>query len=355
MHENFRKTKLVSDSQYAIDSWKRVLETTDANLLDFQANSDLLLRLFYANRQSQHEVYKIQSHVWDFGSRDDCPNYDTLGNELVDQVAKSANVTLNPALYNDWKQCQQQLKHDLDRRKQHYEMLGKLHACQTKLSDQRERHEQGSQIFLGQLGRSVHEVMATYTPSDFFYKEVFWEQGVNFDFPWTSETSAAILQFWNDIQWSHETQNEIGLQGISWSELTISFLLDRNISIPVKIPHTNQWTMSLADFKNAGWGFFHVSKAFFYMCRTINNTLHGQLFDGLRRGQVRSMQKLGGTNHVNGFQFRPGIPQQQRVIQILDRYFKSHGRCGGLHVWPVVGNSHQEDAFFWQGLQQAES
>lgn len=265
LHENFRKTKLVSDSQYAIDSWKRVLETTDINLLDFQANSDLLIRLFFANRQSQHEVYKVQSHVWDFGSREECPCYDTLGNELVDQVAKSANVTLNPALYHDWEQCQQQLKQDLDRRKKHYEMLGKLRACQANLSDQRERQEQGSQIFMGQLGRSVYDVMATYTPSNFSTKMFFGNRtlDVDLDFPWTSETSAAILQFWSDIQWSHETQNEIGLQGISWTELTISFLLDRNISIPTKIPHTNHWAMSLAEVKNGGWGFLPcILKAF---------------------------------------------------------------------------------------------
>ena len=67
------------------------------------------------------------------------------------------------------------------------------------------------------------------------------------------------------------------------------------------------------------------------------------------------MQKLGGTNHVRGFLFRPGIPQQQRVVKVLETYFKEHGRCGGLHVWPVVGNSSHEDDAFWSGLQTADS
>ena len=355
LHERFRKTKLVTDSQYTIDCWKRVNETTDANALIFQANSDLLCRLFHANRDAQHEVSKVKSHTWEFGNSGDWPCYDTLGNEVADQVAKSANNTLHPVLIQEWKKFQHELRQDIDRRKKHYEMLGELHRCQTILSGQRELTVQGDQIFMGHLGKSVYEVMAAYTPSDFFHKDIFWESDVGLEMPWTSEILAAILQFWNDVQWSSPTEDEIGKQGISWTELTISFLMDRKISIPTKIPHTKHWAMSLVDVKAGGWGFFHVSKCFFYMCQTINKAVKGRMFEGLHRGQVRSMQKLGGTNHVRGFLFRPGIPQQQRVVKVLETYFKEHGRCGGLHVWPVVGNSGHEDDAFWSGLQTADS
>lgn len=355
VHERYRQSIVVTDSQYALDSWTKVRETTHTSSLDFLANSDLLKRLHQANQQDGHTVRKVQSHTWEIGSREPCPNYDTLGNEMVDQVAKSANSSLHPALYHEWNAFQHQLKHDLERRKKHYEMLGQLHKCQTRLSDQREQLVRGQQQFMGHLGRSVYEVFAAYTPRFFFCKEVSWGTDTDLDFPWTSEVSSAIIQFWNDIQWSCETDDELGLQGISWTELTLSFLLDRNLAIPTKIPHTNHWAMSLVDVKSGGWGFYHVSKCFFYMTRSINKAVHGKLFSDLQRGQVRSMQKLGGTNVVNGFRFRPRFPQQERVIQVLQKYFKSHGRVGGIQDWPMVGNSSHEDEVFWRCLQTAES
>lgn len=82
LHERVTATILVTDNQYSIDCWKKVTETTDIGSLDFLANSDLLRRLRQANLQSQHTVRKVKSHQRDFGSTEECPCYDTLGNEL---------------------------------------------------------------------------------------------------------------------------------------------------------------------------------------------------------------------------------------------------------------------------------
>ena len=170
LHEHYRQTCLVTDSQYTINSWTKVVGLTEVGSLDFLANSDLLKRLHRVNQHAQHMVRKVQSHTWEIGSTEPCPNYDTLGNEMVDQVAKSANVSLNPELYSEWKTFQLQLKQDLKRREKHYEMLGHLHRCQTRLAEQRDQSEQGQQFFMGHLGRSVYDVFAAYTPKDFSAK-----------------------------------------------------------------------------------------------------------------------------------------------------------------------------------------
>ena len=269
-------------------------------------------------------------------------------------MAKAANNGLNPPLVAEWRNFQTQLQWDLQRRKMHYEMLGKLHQCQTKLAEQRESSTHGMQLFMGKLGRSVFDVMASYEPGNFFYKDVHWEAGVNFDMECTSEFAAEVLQFWNDIQWSHETTDEVGLQGISWSEITLAFLLDRNMSIPTKIPRTQQLTFKLSDVRAGGWGFFHVAKSFFWAVQSINRSLGGKLFVNLKRGKVRSLQKLGSTNQVNGFIHRPRVPQQEQMVRVLESYFKAHGRYAGLHTWPVINVANLEDESFWAGLKIAE-
>ena len=123
----------MTDSQYTIDSWTKVVGLTEVGSLDFLANSDLLKRLHRANQHAQHLVRKVQSHTWEIGSMEPCPNYDTLGNEMVDQVAKSANVSLNPELYSEWNTFQLQLKQDLKRREKHYENAGTLAQMSNKV------------------------------------------------------------------------------------------------------------------------------------------------------------------------------------------------------------------------------
>ncbi len=353
LHECYQRTKLFTDSQYAIDCWKRVLNIKNERTLDFLANSDLLKRLFWANQGAQNMVFKISSHQWEFGSAEVCDNYDMLGNAVADRVAKTANSTLNVPLVKDWQIMQSQLTHELNRRKQHYEMLGKLHQSQTTLAEQREGTTRGTTMFLGRLGKSIYDVMAEYQPQQTFCQDVFWDSDADLDGPWSREVASEVLQFWNDIQWSEKTTNEIGMQGISWTELTLSFLLDRGYSIPTKIPHTDHWAMSLTEVRSGGWGFFHISKNFFWMVQAINKRLDGQLFRNLERGQVRSLQKLGSTNQVKGFLYRPLVPKQGQVIRILEKYFRAHGRCAGLHIWPIFGQNRIDDEFFWHSLKTA--
>lgn len=86
------------------------------------------------------------------------------------------------------------------------------------------------------------------------------------------------------------------------------------------------------------------------MVQKINRALNGQLFEGLARGQVRSLQKLGSTNQVRVFLFRPKVPKQDQVIRLLEKYVREHGRCAGIHIWPKVGFSSCEDEEFWHSL-----
>ena len=170
LHEQFPCTRLVTDSQYTIDCWRRILDLSDERSLNFMANSDLLQRLYRANKGARHEVRKVKSHTWELGRSDVCQDYDTLGNEVADRVAKAANTSLNKPLVDEWQRVQVQIDHDLAMRKQHYEMLGKLHQCQTTLVDQREQINNGTNFFMGRLGNSIYDVFAEYQPQSFFQR-----------------------------------------------------------------------------------------------------------------------------------------------------------------------------------------
>ena len=262
LHETYRETRLVTDSQYAIDSWKRILETSEESSLECLANSDLLKRLKRANHGAQHEVYKVSSHTWGFGQTGSWPSYDALGNEVADHVAKAANNGLNPPLVAEWRKFQTQLQWDLQRRKKHYGMLGKLHKCQTKLAEQRESSTQGMQLFMGKLGRSVFDVMASYEPGNFFYKDVHWEAGVNFDMECKSEFAAEVLQFWNDIQWPSGNNR----RGRSSRNLMVRDYFGLLAGSQHVDPHENPWytTTGIQTVWRTGWrlGFLSRFKEF---------------------------------------------------------------------------------------------
>ena len=116
----------------------------------------------------------------------------------------------------------------------------------------------------------------------------------------------------------------------------------------------NNWHSNCRTYVAGGWGFFHVAKSFFWAVQSINRSLGGKLFANLKRGKVRSLQKLGSTNQVNGFIHRPRVPQQEQMVRVLESYFKAHGRYAGLHTWPVINVANLEDESFWAGLKIAE-
>ncbi len=71
---------------------------------------------------------------------------------------------------------------------------------------------------------------------------------------------------------------------------------------------------------------------------------NGELFHG-----------QGSTNRVKGFLTRPSHPMQSKVVEILKRYYRKHGRFGGMVEWPNMPHGDDFDLTFWYHLQVADA
>ena len=103
LHEQLETSLLLTDSKYAMDSWERVKLADSEECVNFQPNSDLLTRLFRANRAGGHVVQKVKAHTWQNGGTTEEDPFNAIGNEIADQVAKaaskqSAESTISPGV-----------------------------------------------------------------------------------------------------------------------------------------------------------------------------------------------------------------------------------------------------------------
>ena len=239
----------------------------------------------------------------------------------------------------------------------HYSLITDLHEQQTiKSSAKHAQEQQDTDIpFLNKLSQTVAETLKQYEVSEGFVIQVDWPHEVQLKSQWTSEVASAFLQFWATLTWPNEAVHETEKLGISWGELGLLFLLDRNLGIPTAIPNTGIKIRDMSQLMEAGCAFYHVIKSFYWMASWLNKALGGKLFEGVTRGMTKALQRQGSTNRVKGFLTRPSHPLQSKVVEIYKRYFQKHGRFGGMVEWPLMPHGDDFDLTFWYHLQVADA
>lgn len=146
--------------------------------------------------------------------------------------------------------------------------------------------------------------------------------------------ASALIQFWSEIEWPQSPSSGDRTHGVSWTEICLSFLINRNLAVPTPVANTAAKLRDLTMLKEGGRGFFLVVKSFYWLSTWLNQQLQGAMFASLHRGMTKSMQKQGSTNQVKGFLSRPLLPSQNLVIETLRRYRLQFGRYSGLNAWP---------------------
>ncbi len=124
--------------------------------------------------------------------------------------------------------------------------------------------------------------------------------------------AAHLLQFWQDIERSTPSRDEVGESGVTWTELALALMLDRQVAIPTRIPNSGRMTHDISQLRNGGYGFFHVPKSFFRLAQCVNKALGGALFRGLDRGR---------TLACNGWAARTRV-----VALFLDLLFQNNAK-----------------------------
>ena len=313
LHENWSHSILITDSSYAINSWNLVNSVDDPCRLAFKPNSDLLVRLYnIRTERGNHTVLKVRSHQWDEDTCNGEIRFHVVGNEIADHTAKRANKELNREMVLSLLEDSKQTISEWNLRKRHFQMLTELHAAQTTMTTNRDLQDSLQEVepFPTNLHESISDVLGRYQPNNTFQIRLDWPADTSLQSQWTSEVASALIQFWGDIQWPTSPVTELETMGISWTEICLSFLIDRNLGVPTPRPHTGVKLRDLTVLKEGGHGFYLVVKSFFWLSTWLNKQLHGAMFRSLSRGMTKSMQKQGSTNQVNGFLSRPLLPAQ---------------------------------------------
>ena len=348
LQEAWDDTCLITDSSYVISCFDLVRSIQTPEELAFRANSDLLQRLFLANhngRGQHNRMIKVRSHTWQNGEPTEERLGHSLGNEMADNQAKRANRELNVAFTHSVQNEAETTLEAMKLRQGHYKLLTALHKKQVKMTTKTtDDLTCNASACLSQVHKTIWEILGDHRPQFGYHIEVFWPSNVSLETAWTEEIASEVIQWWQDIFWPLPPYNEVTNMGISWCELSLSFLLDRGVTIPTRIPHGQEMLFDLQLVKQSGTGFFHTVKSFYWMCSLLNRRLSGKLFHDLQRGEVTILQKQGSSNRTNGFRVRPLFPKQKEVANVLRKYRAKHGRYGGMTEWPDLGDS------FWSQL-----
>ena len=124
LHERWNRTILITDSEYANSSWQLVQQVTQDQQLIFRPNADLLIRLRRAQVGADHEVIKVQSHQLDGKTPTTSQRfYHTLGNMVVDTIAKQTNQMLSRDMVQQWQVEYTEILQQQQMRKAHYDLL----------------------------------------------------------------------------------------------------------------------------------------------------------------------------------------------------------------------------------------
>ena len=353
LHERWKQTTLITDSEYVLTSFQLVTSVSSDSQLIFRKNADLLIRLRRAQTDATHSVLKVRSHTLE-GNTSLHPQsfYCTLGNMVADLAAKQANQMLCPQLVQQWKVEYEDAVWQQSLRREHYELLLAVQPARATL-EHNVRASRSQQMMLPPQENpslTLAQQLEEWNPQPFFNFDLHWPIHTSLDSPWGEEVMVEMMQWWNALNWPQQVAGDIDRDGISWSELAMDFFRERKISLPTRHPYgdTRNFQPDIFLLKQAGVGFYHIVKNFFYAMAWLNRKLGGNVFAGLTRGKVKSLQRQGSTNVHNGVVPRPRLTNQVAVIQAISKIRQqSSSRWSGIQDWP-------RDDDFWRELRRGD-
>ena len=255
-------------------------QITNEQQLIFRPNADLLIRLRRAQEHTDQEVVKVFSHTLEgrqTGSEQRL--YHKLGNMVADAAAKQANRMLCPDMVHQWEIEYEETLAQQSMRRAHYNVLLDIQPVRSALEHNYRASRSQMMMLPVQDNPTVPlaVLLEQWNPEPSFSFELFWPMGVSLRSPWGEEIMLEMIQWqwWNALQWPVHNVGDINRSGVSWAELVLDFLQDRQICIPTRHPYSEDKTLQtdMLLLKRAGVGFYHVIKKFYYAMSWLNRKL----------------------------------------------------------------------------------
>ena len=153
--------------------------------------------------------------------------------------------------------------------------------------------------------------------------------------------SFALYQWLKLLKWPDapaETYNHTEDWGISWFELTVSFIISSQLYFPIRVKGLGSESV-YADYHSPECLIQHPKRRAAYVqtfClqKLISalQTVSGlKLFPKFHKAKCRSLQRLGFTEKHTGIPCRPIFPHQEATMKYVWQYLQSIGHGGYLN------------------------
>ena len=311
---------------------------------------DILYNVWLKRDAIHNNLVKVKAHVLPADVTDDLQRYWTIGNAMVNDVAKSACQHLQPALVTQM----EELHDDIMKTRNMLHAAYSLHLDLQKVRAIADNEQYGNSAKVQHGHDNLVAAFSAWTVTPFRCAAI--NHDVKF-LPHSSfglELATATLQWYRQLRWPLEDGGEIPgplgfTTGISWIEMGLSWMMFHQMFVPI-IREDSRGVKKLIqpiNWEEACDCNLTLSEAGTMLQKMIDNVaalLPEPLLFSYPRGKVSSLYHQGAKTHVQGLRVRPQVPKQSQISEELQRVFQNS--ASPLQVTPRIQTTMESRRIF---------
>eukprot|EP00438_Fugacium_kawagutii_P035326 Skav206916 [mRNA] locus=scaffold808:465019:466386:+ [translate_table: standard] len=345
--EHTSKAIIFTDSQYVVDLVHRLKHLNSVKHLHKCPSYDLLLRAFTLVQSGEYDVIKVKAHQEIQPQHTYEEKFRIMGNNVVDEVAQAGCKRLVQQLHSHCTLPPEPLDYLLEDKTKHWQYLYQLKMQRAALV--RIAHQE--QIAAGAAPADFFQWAQEYCPQgDSWHADTFTPEEVA-DIAsmcmWGTEFATAFYRWSRTLLWKpagdpssvYQRSGKVPL-GISWTELTINFILLAQQWVPTPVGRGKHAAFRVQSFvfpdRTQHNSFPSMVLALQSMSRFWDAVTGRNLLPRHELRDVRSLRYFGQTGYCRGFGIRPQLQHQAATIQIVREFFKHGTSTASIACLPEI-------------------
>ena len=344
-----------TDAQYVCNIVDQIVKNTYKTGLHKKANPDIVTCLANEWDPDRFTVRKIKSHRHFASTESSDDFWQVLGNHCADKAATAAlNHMPHPILVQakqifEFHQKEKKMLHGV------FEFLidfNRLRISLLQSHDQPDLHTpSGTDGVMNAIppqpsshnamGTDALQILLNFKPE---YTKTFDSEIDPTTFSAMQQGAAishALFHWLKLLKWPDDTPATYGSSvdwGISWFELTISFIISSQLYFPIRIKGLGSDSV-YADYHSPECLVQHPKKRAAYvqsfclhkLVSALQTASGVRLFPKFTKTKCRSLQRLGFSEKHTGIPCRPVFPHQESTMRYVWQYLQSIGHGGYLN------------------------
>ena len=326
--ESFSRGRVFSDSSLALHHVQCCKGASDLAQVQQLPDFDLVTRLFNCASLPRFSFRKVKAHIDPMTLPNLQTVYQTLGNQLANDKAIQSCWHLLPEIVDEYWRLHIQYELEKERLEEYYRFLLELFQRRVHL-DRNNADNQAHIDVLSQKARiDYFNIFCDWTVLSTWHMPPCRVQQFS-EGTWGRSLTTAVMQWLQLCQWPDGTPDSRDTFGVTWMELTTSFVLYIGQWLPLKRP-TGHGSEQLVNFDDTNLAevynvtFSEQVRGFCQLFGQANDLALSDLWPKLPRGLVRSAYLLGAPTQPAGVRMRPNFPYQQQVCSVLKKYYRQH-------------------------------